>query len=168
MVERRVQIVYSNGVDTEPLHESSISEADRTIRERVDAISKCRGSSRLVSDFQWVSTNSFSCLLFILRNTNDLEPGIIDTVHEVGAFDNKRADSQDGGGEKRNERGKGIKKLRFRQLCDKLQEWFHLPAPYRICMEKAWGMLKGLKSSMLSLNEGLPDMAKRLTAGATA
>lgn len=29
-------------------------------------------------------------------------------------------------------------------------------------------MLKGLKSSMLSLNEGLPDMAKRLTAGATA
>lgn len=95
MVERRVQIVYSNGVDTEPLHESSISEADGTIGEGVDTISKGRGSSRLVSDFHSVSMNSCSCLLFILRNTNDLEPGIVDTVHEVGAFDNKGADSQD-------------------------------------------------------------------------
>ena len=94
--------------------------------------------------------NSCSCLLFILRNTNDLEPGIVDTVHEVGAFDNKGADSQDRRGEKRNERGKGIKNLRLRQLCDK-QEWFHQPAPYRSCTEKAWGIVE-VKSSALLLN----------------
>ena len=143
MVERWIQIVYANRVHTEPLHEGGISKADGAIRERVDAISKSRGTSRLVSGLQPVSMNSCSCLLFILRNTNDLEPGIVDTVHKVGALDNKRADSQDGGGEKRNERGKGIKKLRIHQLCDKQQGWFHQPAPYRSCMKKARGMVEG-------------------------
>ena len=143
MVERWIQVVYTNRVDTEPLHECSISEADGTIRERVDAISKSRGSSRLVSGLQPVSTKSCSCLLFILRNTNDLEPGTVDTVHKVGALDNKRADRQDGGCEKRNERGKGIEKLRIHQLCDKLQGWFHQPAPCRSCMKKARGRVEG-------------------------
>lgn len=51
----------------------------------------------------------------ILRDTNDLESGVVYAVDEVGALGNKRADGDDGGSEERNERDKVIKKLSLRQ-----------------------------------------------------
>ena len=96
MVQGRIDIVDSNCVDTELLHEGSVTEAAGAVAQRVSV----RCSTKRVGTTGLVAGKSISCGfdgqglyqskgfgLCNIRNTNDLKTIARDIVYKIGTLD---------------------------------------------------------------------------------
>lgn len=100
MVEGWINIVGSDSVDAKGLHKGSITQAERAVAQRVGALSKRFGASRLVSVLRSVSFALCVRGTCNERYPNDLKPIVCYIVDKVGSLD---LDILDG----RNERNGG-------------------------------------------------------------
>lgn len=89
MVQGRINVVDSNGVDTELLHEGSITETTGTIAQRV----RVRGGTKRVRSAWLIAGKSVSCVFPALesssnaRHTDNLKTVAGDVVDKVCTLD---------------------------------------------------------------------------------
>ena len=89
MIEIRVEIVDSNCINTQSLHENGISQTDVSVTQRVNAGTRIEagGTTRLVTAAGSVLCSGRTAMCHLLRDTNNLKAAIVDAVDKIGAFD---------------------------------------------------------------------------------